>query len=154
MLSVSQSVSKWCFFSSDFQPPTRSTVLRSGPLDGGDQVGLLGRGQGDCGRRLLRGVWSSSQPDPPSGCIKSTSRQPPKGRRAQLRTTAFLRQPFSLVGVRAQASLLLGRLEEIGPGAAAAACRRNLALQMERTVANQRRADALCRIQNFKKRTI
>ena len=62
-------------------------------------------------------------------------------------TTSFFRRTLSLVGVRAQASLLLGRLEEIGPGAAAAACRRNLALQMERTVANQRRADALWRIQ-------
>ena len=51
------------------------------------------------------------------------------------------------VGVRAQARLLLGRLEVIGPGAAAAAGRRNLALQMERTWANQRRADALCRFQ-------
>ena len=49
------------------------------------------------------------------------------------------------VGVRAQARLLLGRLEVIGPGAAAG--RRNLALQMERTWANQRRADALCRFQ-------
>ena len=60
-------------------------------------------------------------------------------------TTSFLR--LSLVGVRAQARLLLGRLEVIGPGAAAAAGRRNLALQTERTWANQRRADALCRIQ-------
>ena len=64
---------------------------------------------------------------------------PQKGRRGQLRTeeaklaftTSFLRQPFSLVGVRAQARLLLGRLEEIGPGAAAAARQRNLALQMD-----------------------
>ena len=43
-------------------------------------------------------------------------------------TTAFLRRTLSLVGVRAQARLLLGRLEVIGPGAAAAAGRRNFAL--------------------------
>ena len=75
---------------------------------------------------------------------------PQKGRRGQVRseeaelaiTTSFLRRTLSLVGVRAHARLLLGRLEVIGPGAAAAAGRRNLALQMERTWANQRRADA------------
>ena len=61
-------------------------------------------------------------------------------------TTSFLRQPFSLVGVRAQARLLHGRLKVIGPGAAAAG-RRNLALQIKSTFANQRRADALCRNQ-------
>ena len=36
-----------------------------------------------------------------------------------------------------------GRLEVIGPGAAAAALRRNIALQPERRWAQQRRADAL-----------
>ena len=80
---------------------------------------------------------------------------PQKGRRGQVRseeaelaiTTSFLRRTLSLVGVRAQARLLLGRLEVIGPGAAAAAGRRNLALQLERTWANQRRADALCKFQ-------
>ena len=50
--------------------------------------------------------------------------------------TAFLRRSLSLVGVRAQARLLLGRLEVIGPGAAAAAGRRNHALQQERVWAN------------------
>ena len=77
---------------------------------------------------------------------------PQKGRRGHVHTeeaelaitTAFLKQTLSLVGVRAQARLLHGRLEVIGPGAAAAS-RRNLALQMERTFANKRRADALCR---------
>ena len=49
--------------------------------------------------------------------------------------------------VRAQARLLLGRLEVIGPGAAAAAGRRNYALNLERIWANQRRADALSRLQ-------
>ena len=81
---------------------------------------------------------------------------PQKGKRGQMRskdadlalTTAFLRRTLSLVGVsRAQARLLLGRLEVIGPGAAAAAGRRNHALQQERVWANQRRADALSRLQ-------
>ena len=80
---------------------------------------------------------------------------PQKGKRGQVRseeaelalTTAFLRRTLSLVGVRAQARLLLGRLEVIGPGAAAAAGRRNFAVQQERVWANQRRADALSRLQ-------
>jgi len=80
---------------------------------------------------------------------------PQKGKRGQVRseeaelalTTAFLRRTLSLVGVRAQARLLLGRLEVIGPGAAAPAGRRNFALQQERVWANQRRADALSRLQ-------
>ena len=80
---------------------------------------------------------------------------PQKGRRGQVRTeeaelaltTAFLRRTLSVVGVRAQARLLLGRLEVIGPRAAAAAGRRNYALNLERIWANQRRADALCRLQ-------
>ena len=80
---------------------------------------------------------------------------PQKGKRGQVRseqaelalTTAFLRRTLSLVGVRSQARLLLGRLEVIGPGAAAAAGRRNFALQQERIWANQRRADALSRLQ-------
>ena len=60
-------------------------------------------------------------------------------------TTSFLRRTLSVVGVRAQARLLLGRLEVIGPRAAAAAGRRNFALNLERIWANQRRADALSR---------
>ena len=76
-----------------------------------------------------------------------------KGRRGQVRTeeaelaltTSFLRRTLSVVGVRAQARLLLGRLEVIGPRAAAAAGRRNFALNLERIWANQRRADALSR---------
>ena len=43
-------------------------------------------------------------------------------------TTSLLRRALSVVGVKAQARLLLGRLETIGPGAAAAAGRRNNAL--------------------------
>ena len=80
---------------------------------------------------------------------------PQKGRRGQGRTeeaelaltTSFLRRTLSVVGVRAQARLLLGRLEVIGPRAIAAAGRRNYALNLERIWANQRRADALCRLQ-------
>ena len=50
---------------------------------------------------------------------------PQKGKRGQMRsekaelvlTTSFLRRTLSIVGVRAQAKLLLGRLDVIGPGA-------------------------------------
>ena len=64
-------------------------------------------------------------------------------------TTSFLRRTISLAGVRAQSKLLLSRLEVIGPttGVAAAAGRRSLALNLERIVANQRRADLLSRLQ-------
>ena len=80
---------------------------------------------------------------------------PQKGRRGQVRseeaelaiTTSFLRRTLSVVGVRAQAKLLLGRLEVIGPGAGAAAGRRNYSLNLERIWANQRRADQLSRLQ-------
>ena len=80
---------------------------------------------------------------------------PQKGRRGQVRTeeaelaitTSFLRRTLSVVGVRAQAKLLLGRLEVIGPGAGAAAGRRNYSLNLERIWANQRRADQLSRSQ-------
>ena len=80
---------------------------------------------------------------------------PQKGRRGQVRseeaelalTTSFLRRSLSVVGVRAQAKLLLGRLEVIGPGAEAAAGRRNYSLNLERIWANQRRADQLSRAQ-------
>ena len=62
-------------------------------------------------------------------------------------TTSLLRRALSVVGVKAQARLLLGRLETIGPGAAAAAGRRNNALNLERIWANKRRADLLSRAQ-------
>ena len=64
---------------------------------------------------------------------------PQKGRRGQVPSeeaelaTSFSRRTLSLVGIRAQARLLLGWLEVIGPGTATTAGRRNLALQMERT---------------------
>ena len=80
---------------------------------------------------------------------------PQKGRSGQIRTqeaelaltTSLLRRALSVVGVRAQARLLLSRLETIGPGAAAAAGRRNYALNLERVWANLRRADLLSRVQ-------
>ena len=80
---------------------------------------------------------------------------PQKGRRGLVRTeeselaltTSLLRKALSVVGVKAQARLLLSRLETIGPGAAAAAGRRNNALNLERLWANQRRADLLSRVQ-------
>ena len=76
---------------------------------------------------------------------------PQLGRRGQRRTeqaeialtTSFLRKSLSVCGVRGQARVLLGRLDVIGPGAAAAAGRRNFALQLERRWSLQRRADAL-----------
>ena len=79
---------------------------------------------------------------------------PQVGRRGQLRTeeaeialtTSFLRKSLSVCGVRSQARLLLGRLDVLGPGAAAA-LRRNNALQLERRWAQQRRADALSSLQ-------
>ena len=79
---------------------------------------------------------------------------PQKGRRGLMRTeeaelaltTSLLRRALSVVGVRAQARLLLGRLEVIGPGAAAAG-RRNNALNQERIWASQRRAELLSRAQ-------
>ena len=58
-----------------------------------------------------------------------------------------MRLSVQKVGVRAQAKLLLGRLEVIGPGAGAAAGRRNYSLNLERIWANQRRADQLSRLQ-------
>ena len=73
------------------------------------------------------------------------------GRRGQLRTeeaeiaisTTFLGKTLSISAVRSQAQVLLGRLEVIWPGSAAAALRRNNALLLERRWAQQRRADAL-----------
>ena len=45
--------------------------------------------------------------------------------------------------MRGQASTLLGRLEVLGPGTAAAAKRRSYALHLERCVGGQRRPEAL-----------
>ena len=80
---------------------------------------------------------------------------PQVGRRGQLRTeeaeiaitTSFLRKSLSVCAVRSQAKLLLGRLDVLGPGAAAAALRRNNVLHLERRLAQQRRAGALSILQ-------
>ena len=80
---------------------------------------------------------------------------PQVGRRGKVRTeeaeialtTSFLRKSLSVCAVRSQAKLLLGRLDVLGPGAAAAALRRNNALLLERRWAQQKRADALSTLQ-------
>ena len=79
---------------------------------------------------------------------------PQKGRRGQLRSveaeitlsTSFLRKTLSVCAVRGQARVLLGRLDVMGPGAAATAMRRNNALLLERRWAQQRRADCFSNI--------
>ena len=76
---------------------------------------------------------------------------PKIGKKGQLRseqaeiaiTTSFLRRTLSVCGVKGQSSTLLGRLESLGPGTAAAFRRRNNALQLERTWAALRRSHAL-----------
>ena len=70
------------------------------------------------------------------------------GRAGHHHLLAF-RRTLSMDGVRAQAKLLLNRLEVIGPvaGVTAAAGRRSYALNLERRMANQRRADQLSRMQ-------
>ena len=73
-------------------------------------------------------------------------------RRGQLRseeaeiaiTTAFLRRTFSTCAVKGQAFSLLGRLEGLGTGAAAALSRRSYAAQQEQMWSRQRQAHALC----------
>ena len=78
--------------------------------------------------------------------------RPQLGRRGQLRTekaeiaitTAFLRRTFSICAVKGQAFSLLGRLEGLGAGAAAALGRRSQAAQLEQLWSRQRQAHALC----------
>ena len=78
--------------------------------------------------------------------------RPQLGRRGQLRsqeaeiaiTTAFLRRTFSTCAVKGQAFSLLGRLEGLGTGAAAALSRRSYAAQQEQMWSRQRQAHALC----------
>ena len=78
--------------------------------------------------------------------------RPQLGRRGQLRTeeaeiaiaTAFLRRTFSICAVKGQAFSLLGRLEGLGAGVAAAQGRRSLAAQQENLWRRQRQAHALC----------
>ena len=68
-------------------------------------------------------------------------------------TTFLLRVILSVAGVRAQAKLLLNRLEASPRGdrpsgwITAAAGRRSFAINLERRMANQRRADQLSKLQ-------
>ena len=72
--------------------------------------------------------------------------RPQLGRRGQLRTeeaeiaiaTAFLRRTFSICAVKGQAFSLLGRLEGLGAGVAAAQGRRSQAAQQEQLWRRQR----------------
>ena len=100
-------------------------------------------------------VRRSSLPDSPFGYLQGEGGWPSDGEEGAVEDRGSrvgfdhlfpLRRTLSVVGVRAQAKLLLGRLEVIGPRAAAAAGRRNYALNLERIWANQRRADALSRL--------
>ena len=78
--------------------------------------------------------------------------RPQLGRRGHLRseeaevaiTTAFLRRTFSICAVKGQAFSLLGRLEGLGAGAAAAQGRRSQAARQEGVWRRQRQAHALC----------
>ena len=73
------------------------------------------------------------------------------GRRGKVRTEeaeialtiSLLWKSLSVWAVCSQAKLLSGRLDVLGPGAAAAALRRNNAFHLEKRWAQQRRADAL-----------
>ena len=53
-------------------------------------------------------------------------------------TTAFLRRTFSICAVKGQAFSLLGRLEGLGTGGAAALTRRSFAAQQEQMWSRQR----------------
>ena len=65
-----------------------------------------------------------------------------EGERAQL--VGSLRRQVSLMAVRANARLILSRMESfVGPGAAEAARRRQLTLSLERQEARERQAQAL-----------
>ena len=57
---------------------------------------------------------------------------------------AFLRRTFSICAVKGQAFSLLGRLEGLGAGAAAALGRRSFAAEQEQRWSRQRKAHALC----------
>ena len=79
---------------------------------------------------------------------------PQVGRRGQARTeeaenldNLLTPEVFVRVGRVSQAKLLLGRLDVLGPGAAAAALRRNNAFHLERRWVQQRRADAFSTLQ-------
>ena len=125
----------------DWTSPVETKLARLGNVKG-IVVGAFGEGSEDL-HSLIHHLAFSRVREP----------GPQKGRSGQLRmneselalTTSLLRRALSVVGVKTQARLLLGRLETIGPGAAAAAGRRNYAPNLERIWANERRADLLGR---------
>ena len=84
--------------------------------------------------------------------------RPSYGRRGILRTEAAekaiaiagLRRRISVIAVRAQASSLLGRLESLGPGGAAARGRRDQAAELERRWRQETAAHALATRQGYR----
>ena len=80
-----------------------------------------------------------------------------RGRRGQILTkegvkglaVGYIRRKLSIASVRAQSHSLLGRLEGLGPGAVAAAGRRNRAMEQERLWARERQAYDLSVKQGF-----
>ena len=61
----------------------------------------------------------------------------------------YVRRKLSVAAVKAQSHSLLGRLEGLGPGSAAAAGRRNRAMELERLWARERQAHSLSARQGF-----
>ena len=80
-----------------------------------------------------------------------------RGRRGQILTeeglkglaVGYIRRKLSIAAVRAQSHSLLGRLEGLGPGSAAAAGRRSKAMELERLWARERQAHCLSAKQGF-----
>ena len=116
------------------------------------KLGSLGRVHG-----IVDGAFGEASDDLIHHLVVSRVRfaGPQVGRRGQVRTeeaeitltTSFLRKSLSVCAVRSQAKVLLGRLDVLRPGAAAAALRRYNALHLEGRWAQQRRADALSTLQ-------
>ena len=61
----------------------------------------------------------------------------------------YIRRKLSIAAEKAQSHSLLGRLEDLGPGASAAAGRRRRALEQERLWARERQAYDLSVKQGF-----
>ena len=80
-----------------------------------------------------------------------------RGRRGQVLTeeglkglaVGYIRRKLSIAAVKAQSHSLLGRLEGLGPGSAAAAGRRSKAMELERLWARERQAHCLSAKQGF-----
>lgn len=70
---------------------------------------------------------------------------PPRARAAQLAgLVGYIRRRLSITAVRAQARLLLDRLQLLGDGATAAAARRDWAVRAEAAAVRERRAQYVC----------